>query len=945
MPTNPLSSIPVRAMLCLAIVFGVSMVPAADKDKSADDVAHFRDNVLPILTGKCLACHDGFKKKGGLDLSRMNSLLKGGENGPALKPGDAAASLLYQRVAAGQMPEGNPLSKEQIAAFKKWIDAGAKYDKEPLQPAGRAGPDWWSLQKLVRPTPPPVKNEKWVRTPIDRFVLARLEEKGLEPAPEADRLTLLRRVTFDLTGLPPTPDEVDAFLQDSSANALEKKVDQLLASPRYGERWGRHWLDVVRFAESYGYETNTLRPNAWPYRDYVIRAFNEDTPFPRFVLEQLAGDTIKAADPLTQAASGFLVGGGHDTVGNATPEGSAQQRMDDLDDMLSATASTFVAMTVNCARCHDHKFDPISQKDYYRLQAVFAGVRHPEPGQDRVIPTVLTLAQQREIDTLRAEFAKVEVQLDEFEPLFQAKAENRRRPVNPRRNVERFAPIEAKYVRFTVAATNDKAEPCIDEMEIYAAGEPTINVALATGGAKATASSEYPNSAFHKIAHINDGKYGNGRSWISNEGSRGWVQIELPKAQKIDRIVWGRDREGQFADRLPVAYRIEVGVEPDQWQEVASSSDRQPFQSGKEPSSTAGLSGQRLKDFEAIAEQRDKLQKQLTALAQPLRVYLPVFGRPEPTHLLRRGDPMAKGDEVRPGALSVVKPALELASDVPEKERRIALARWIADADNPLPARVMVNRVWHYHFGRGLVSNPSDFGFNGGRPTHPELLDWLAAEYQANGWRLKPLHRLIVLSAAYCQGDRLDPKAQAVDKENTLLWRRAPHRLEAEAVRDSLLAISGKLDLQMGGPGYEIWEKNTNYVTVFKPKAELGPDTFRRMVYQFKPRSQQDPVFGTFDCPDAALARPKRTTSTTVLQALNLYNSRFVQAQAGSFADRVRHEAGDDTDKQVTLAFRLAFGREPTAKEREGALPLMRDHGLPALCRALFNANEFLYVD
>jgi Protein of unknown function (DUF1553)/Protein of unknown function (DUF1549)/Planctomycete cytochrome C len=950
LPTTRAFHAGILAAVSLAAGFGLCLVnpTAAEQEKRAADEAdatHFRDNVLPILTGKCLACHDGYKRKGGLDLSRMASVLKGGDNGTALKPGNAAESLLYKRVEAGQMPEGNPLSAEQIASFKKWIEAGAKYDKEPLLPTGRAGPDWWSLQRIVRPEPPPVKDERWVRTPLDRFILAKLEDKDLKPAAEADKVTLLRRVTFDLTGLPPTPEEVTAFLKDNADDAYEKRVEQLLASPRYGERWGRHWLDVVRFAESYGYETNTLRPNAWPYRDYVIRAFNDDIPYPRFVLEQLAGDTIPGADPLTQAATGFLVGGSHDTVGNATPEGSAQQRMDDLDDMITATASTFLGMTVNCARCHDHKFDPIPQKDYYRLQAVFAGVRHADPGQDREIPTTLTSDQQREADGLRDKIHRLDAKLDEFEPEYKAGTENRRPAVNPRRNVERFQTVEAKVVRFTIAATNNKTEPCIDELEIYAAGEPTSNVALASNGSKATASSCLPNVAIHQIAHLNDGKHGNSWSWISNEPGRGWVQIELPNAMKIDRIVWSRDREEKFSDRVPVGYRIEVEAEPGRWREVASSDDRRPFQSSTQADKGEGLSGKQNGDAAELVKERAALDKKLAALTQPFRIYMPAFSQPGPTYLLKRGDPLQKGLAVTPGGLSAVNPNLSLTADISEKERRLALAKWIAHPDNPLPARVMVNRVFAYHFGQGIVSTPSDFGFNGGRPTHPELLDWLASEFKENGWHLKPLHRVIVLSAAYRQGGRIDPKAQAIDKENTLLWRRAPRRLEAEAVRDSVLAVSSKLDLKMGGPGYEIWEKNTNYVTVFKPKEELGPDEFRRMVYQFKPRSQQDPIFGTFDCPDAALARPKRTTSTTVLQALNLFNSKFTQQQAGFFEQRLQREAGDDAGRQVTRAFQLVFGREPTTKERDGATALVREHGLSALCRALFNANEFLYVD
>jgi hypothetical protein len=305
---------------------------------------------------------------------------------------------------------------------------------------------------------------------------------------------------------------------------------------------------------------------------------------------------------------------------------------------------------------------------------------------------------------------------------------------------------------------------------------------------------------------------------------------------------------------------------------------------------------------------------------------------------------MQPGAEVPPSAIAAVRPPLVLAPGSSERERRIALARWIAHPDNPLAARVMVNRVWHYHFGRGIVATPSDFGFNGAPPTHPDLLDWLASAYQAGGWRLKPLHRMILLSSAYRQSSRLDPRASSVDRQNQFLWRMAPRRLEAEAIRDAILACSGTLDQAMGGPGYNIWKKNTNYVAVYKPRSDLGPDAFRRMIYQFKPRSQQDPTFGAFDCPDAALVTPRRNVSTTALQALNLLNSGFILQHSRFFADRLKAEAGPDPARQADRGFLLAFGRDPSPAERDAAIALIRDHGTPALCRALYNANEFVFV-
>ncbi len=513
-----------------------------------------------------------------------------------------------------------------------------------------------------------------------------------------------------------------------------------------------------------------------------------------------------------------------------------------------------------------------------------------------------------------------------------------RPPVVPARNVERFEPADARFVRFNITATSDGTEPCLDELEVWSSEPEPRNVALAELGGQPSASSAYPGADIHRVEHLNDGRIGNGRSWISAQQGQGWAQVELPAATKIDRVVWGRDREGKFRDRTPLCYSVEVATEPDQWRIVAASADRmsavQPGKSSPEESpERAGL-----------VRRRDELRNRLGLLGPTVSVYAGTFAESGPTFILRRGDPTQPLAAVSPAGVAAVRPPLNLPLDALESARRLALAGWIADPANPLPPRVMVNRAWHYHFGRGLVATPSDFGFNGGRPSHPELLDWLAGEYQANGGRLKPIHRLIVLSSTYRQSSRGDERAQAVDADNRSLWRFSPRRLEAEEIRDATLSVAGTLDLAMGGPGYTLWEPNTNYVVVFRPKADLGPDTFRRMVYQFKPRSQPDPTFGAFDCPDGGLVAPRRNASTTALQAFNLLNSRFILDQARSFADRLTREAGSDPDEQADRAFRLAFGREPTAAERSRGATLIREHGTPALGRALFNANEFLFV-
>jgi hypothetical protein len=763
-----------------------------------------------------------------------------------------------------------------------------------------------------------------VPNPVDAFVLSRLEKQNLSPSPESDRRSLIRRITFDLTGLPPTPEEVEAFVADASADAYEKLVDQLLASPRYGERWARHWLDVVRFADTHGFEMNQPRPSAWRYRDWVIRSLNDDKPYDRFVLEQLAGDALGADE-----ATGFLVAGPYDQVKSPDPVLTAQQRADELHDIVSVTSAALLGLTVGCARCHDHKFDPVSQADYYRFVAVFAGVQHGErPVRSPDQPARLVEAGQ-----VRAELASIDTRLDRLQPLAQAGARDARPPVNPRRNVERFEPVQAKFVRFTVAAAN-QYEPCLDELEVYSAGPEPRNVAA---GANPSSSGDYAGNPIHKLEHVNDGRYGNGRSWICDKAA-GWVALELREATTIDRVVWGRDREGKFQDRLATRYTVDVSEDGSAWRTVASSDDRVPF-GGKW--SDQAVSPER----KELAAHRQPLQKRLDELTAEPMAYAGTFTQPRPTHRLNRGDAMQPMEEVAPGTLTSVAPRFELPPDAPEQARRLALAKWITDPANPLTARVVVNRLWQHHFGRGIVDTPSDFGRMGAPPTHPELLDWLATELVNGGWRLKPIHRLIVLSQTYRQSSASNASGVATDADDRLLWRYLPRRLEAEAIRDSILAVSGKLDLTMLGPGFDTFKPNDNYVRVYEPKTEFGPAEWRRMVYQFKPRLQPEGTFGAFDCPDAGQAAARRNTSTTPLQALNLMNGPFVLQQAEFFAERVRREAGGDAPAQVGRAFALAFGRAPDEVEKSASVELVRQYGLAALCRALFNANEFVYLN
>ncbi len=913
---------------------------------AAEPAPSFQKQVAPLLTARCLRCHSGSKSKGDLDLTARQALLKGGKTGPALVPGKPADSLLFQRVRDQEMPpSGKPLTESERQLLHDWIAAGAQWEGPALSPPRteelRAGRDWWSFRPIKRPQVPDVSPKAWVRNPIDAFVLAQLQAHRLAPAEEANRRTYVRRVTLDLIGLLPTPEEVEAFVNDRSADAYEKLVDRLLASPHHGERWGQHWLDVARFAESSGYENNVPRENAYHYRDYVIRSFNEDKPYDRFVREQLAGDAVANGDPLVDSATGFLVAGPTDLNVTQIPAAVLQQRMNDLDDMVSTMGSAFLGLTVNCARCHDHKFDPITQKDYYGLQAVLAGVRHDErPLHDQGYEQ-----RRRETEMIQTELATLYRKLDSREPLAGERGSPPRRPpVNSRRNVERFAPVGARFVRMSISATVLNDPPGLDEFEVYSTDPAPRNVALATAGATEAASSRMGERA--RIKYLNDSRFGDNLSWASGSAGTGWVMIELPQSGTIERVVWGRDREGTRFNRLASEYAIEVSTDGKEWKAVAGSWDRLPLpRQGNKPVPPPPLESET--DTPEVKEwlaQVKRLEARLAELLQGPTVYAGSFRRPGPTHVLKAGDPMVPLEEVGPSAIRVLGRPLAAGRQKPEQQRRLALADYLTDERNPLPDRVLVNRLWHYHFGQGLVRTPSDFGFNGDRPSHPELLDWLATEFRANGRRLKPLHRLIVLSSAYRQATQPNAHAQAIDSGCRLVWRFPPRRLEAEAIRDCLLQVSGTLDTRMGGPGYKLWIYPPAGVVQYRPKETLGPEEFRRMVYQFRPRIHRDATFGAFDCPDASLPAPRRTVSTTALQALNLLNSPFVLDQSERLAQRLAREAGKEASAQVRRAFALAFGREPTRVEQEASVALVQRHGLTVFCRTLFNANEFAYL-
>lgn len=906
----------------------IPLAAAACALATAYGAVDFDADVLPILEDHCIDCHGDEKQKSNLRLDTALGLLRGGESGESLLVGGKSAeSYLFKRVTTevakdAMPPKGKRLTAEQVAVLRRWIDEGAVIPgAEEARKELKITTDHWSFQPVKRPE----------GDGIDGFVKAKLLENRLEPSPEADRTTLIRRLFAVVHGMPPTPEQVVAFNVDPRPDAYERLVDEVLASPRFGERWARHWMDVARYADSNGFETNRERKTAYHYRDWLIESFNADKPYDRFVKEQLAGDQLGA-----DAATGFLVAGPHDVVKSPDINLTLMQRQDELADMVNTTGTAFLGLTMGCARCHNHKFDPILQKDYYSMQAVFEGVSHGE----RPLREKGAKAGEVELAAARAEQVRLSAAWEDFRKQAAANPGGAalRPPVNERFNEEVFAPVEATSVRFKIDATN-AGEPCLDELEVYdAAGK---NVAI---GGVPTASGTLAGYDIHRLEHVNDGITGNRRSWISNTSGQGWVRIEFPSRVTIQRIVWSRARDGAFKDRVATAYRIEAETSENVWTTVAGSHDRQPF--GGEEAADALVA--RLPAAEAQAAR--KVQAELAAVTARIESLsaVPVgwvgkFSQPAKTHRLYRGEPLQKREVVSPDVLSILA-TLGLAPDTPERERRLKFAEWVASPANPFTARVMVNRIWQYTFGSGIVETPSDFGVNGARPTHPELLDWLADEFVRSGWSVKHIQRQMLLSAAFRQSSAPRTAALAFDADNRLLWRYAPRRLEAEAIRDSMLAVSGALDLRMGGPGFYLMDVVEENVMHYFPKEKFAPAEFRRMVYQFRIRQTTDSVFGSFDCPDGGSVTPRRNRSNTPLQALNLFNSGFTVQQAELLAARLVRERGEDPTAQVERAFQLFYGRDPDQAEREASVAMIRSHGLVSFTRAMFNTSEFLFI-
>jgi len=1004
-----------RPLLAACLLFACCPRPSARANDAAPTI-DFDRQVAPLLANRCLDCHSGAEPKGGLDLARRGSALSGGDSGPPVVAGQPQASLLWQRVADGEMPPNKPLAAKQRRILSRWIAAGARWGSDPIDPFrfttdNRAGYDWWALQPVRRPPLPEIEDAAGCRNPIDRFVRARLQAAGLKPAAPAKRRVWIRRFYFNLLGLPPTPAEVDAFANDPHPAAEQRLVDRLLASPDYGVRWGRHWLDIVRFGESQGFERDKLREHAWPYRDWVVDALNRDMPYDRFARWQLAADVLDADQPEALAATGFLVAGPYDEVGQNQQSAAmrAVVRQDELEDIVSAVGQTFLGLTVHCARCHDHKFDPIRQEEYYRLTAALAGVRHGE----RTVEKNPQLKKE-----LQARAGDLQRQLEELEI-------TARRRVLKRRNEEREANKGANK------GAGDLPQPLaawqfgesladrVGTLDAEASGDAkSIDGAVHFGGEGYLASSPLTVDLRAKtlVASV--------RLDTLDQRGGGVMSVQTLDGQTFDAIVFGEKESGKWmagsdlfrrtrpldapaekdADRrfvqLAIAYHRDgtIAAYRDGVPYGKSYRSEGPvtFPAGKSQvvfglrhappggnkmlrgavrgarlygrallpeqiASMAAARGEVVSRQETLVEltaaernSHHRLTGQLAQVSaelqklQPQRMYAVVPGEVGESHVLLRGNPAARGKAVTAGGVAAVRGVeadFGLDASSSDARRRRQLAAWIADGGNPLFARVIVNRLWHYHFGAGLVRTTSDFGYNGGRPSHPELLDWLAAELVAGNWSLKRIQRLIVTSATFRQSSAYDAAAAAVDADNRLLWRTSRRRLEAEPLRDAMLLLAGQLNRRMGGPGFRDFKTYVRNSQFYIPLDVDEPEHYRRTLYRTWVRSGRDRLLDAFDCPDPSTKTPRRAVTTTPLQALSLMNHVLVLRMADRFAERVKAEAGADPARQIDRVFQLAYGRGPDGEQRQAAAVLVEKHSLAALCRVIFNSNEFLYVD
>lgn len=968
---------------------------------AAATTADFESTIRPLLQKHCVACHGDSEQHGELRLDAKSFAMKGGYDGPAIVAGQPDQSPLFQRITStddDRMPPrdhvADPLTSAEIAVVKRWIQSGAVWPESDAERAVMAAIEraaesdkrgqHWSVQ--------PIRSDFPSGSNIDQFITEKLRESGLTMSPPADARTLTRRLHFDLVGLPPSTVSNTAQMTDDDYLTL---VDQLLASPHYGQRWARHWLDIAHYADTHGFERDQLRPHAWRYRDYVIESLNADKPYDQFLRQQIAGDVIAADSPEAISALGFLSAGPWDFVGQVETRSEMLRRAaraGDLDDIVTQVITATMGITIHCARCHDHKIDPISQREYYSLWAVFAGVKRGEraadPGEAKRIADDKSRLT-RTIAEVRGQIAKLAGDGIELAKLIPADSgidlrsgaitqekSGYHRDILPNR-LQQVAGVDG--VKWVFVPDGSGTVTIDDDQEVEGipatsrhfwdtlANRPLNAQRTTTLGGIDYAQADHTLLAMHANSGITLDlatlRLKSGASAMRLTGLVGFgaaaaaaatfadFTVYVDSERKFQKLKLRKDETAVLDVAISATAKTLTLIATDGGDGI--SSDLLFIGDPKlVPDIADRLTAAEVSELDRLYVQVQRLEQELRSLPDPSQIYAIVSEQNPPVvRVQRRGDPETEGPSVTPGAFAWAKHATADFGDdqTPEAKRRLALANWITHPDNPLTARVIVNRLWHHHFGQGLVTTPSDFGLGGDTASHPDLLDFLARELIHSGWSLKHIHKLIVTSDAYRQasfGLSHAQQASQADAANRLLWRQNPRRLDAETLRDTVLAVSGKLNDSHGGPGFRDFRYTEAYAPIYDYITPDKPELWRRSIYRFVVRTTPHPLMTTLDCPDPANLTPVRPQTTTALQALALSNNEFMLQQARYMAIRIEDETNDKAgDTAISRAFELAFQRSPDDTERRAAKSLAAAQGLFALCRALINANEFVYVD
>ena len=859
----------------------------------------FEKDIKPIFDDRCAKCHGEDKQKSDFRLDLRSSILKGGDLGePGATPGNPEKSTIYKLINLDEdhddimPPKGDPLSKAQVELIKRWIAEGAKMPEKEVAPQEIL----WSYKAVTKPQKP-----GGVENPIDAFLESKLKENDLSFSPQAEPAILLRRLQVTLTGLLPDKEESTKFINSWSKNpdkAYMEKIDELLASPHYGERWAQHWLDAIRWSETSGSESNLYRKFAWKYRDYVVSSFNKDKPYSNFIVDQLAGD--QTGFP---RATGFLVSGPHvppATVGQE-PSAVLQARYDRLDQIMQTLGASIMGQTLSCARCHSHKFDPVKINDYYSILANFQGtefgIRLPEIGDHN--PSIIKGKEIMAKMTVIRKKQNKSLWLEDWRD----------------HNEIHMAENKIKGIRLTFPAK----KVFVDEIEIFNSnGKNIINEAKVTSNLKGTRAETFK---------LSDGEIGNFYALRGEapKNEKGQIIIVFDKAQQISHYTFSNDRKRRKNTDYEIHYnnntkltsqQIEVLTESGKWKVLIKNSGQ-------------------LKPNPQI---QSLISRYL--VEGPQHEFIGRFIKPVKSHVLKRGGPNSPGAEVNPGTIAAITPTLGMDNNTPEKVRRLKFAKWLASKENPLTARVMVNRLWHHTFGTGIVSTLSDFGNAGAKPSHPELLDYLASEFTENKWSVKHMLKIYVSSKAFKQSSKPIESAIKVDANSRLLWRYPPRRAEAEVLRDSVLKLSASLNTEIGGISYRIHNTKKRYA-LWQVVDNHSQSTWRRMIYQERMRGVDDQMFTAFDFPDCGQVLSKRPSSTTPLQALNLMNSKFVDTQSEILASKFHSSSKAESVKKL---FSTLYNRKPTSAELSQCLKVLESESLKILCRAMINSNEFVFI-